>query len=257
MGFQGRAEQALSLEKNGLKPFSHGSSSRLPRFDEKFLKDTISFFFSNLRDKWSSKDLWFLFARYGAGLGRIADVFIPGKTDKRGGRFGFVKFKEVKDVKAMLQKLNMIWLGSFKLRVSLAKEDAGPSNYWWVHKSAKFDDKEDDESIFKVDSDFDENSCFWVGADSNDKEQSLPNEEEMKIRDQCARDGSVGPNVSLGKSSFHNSLSVESQSLMQESNPLGNASIGLDVSRALKAGKRQLYISRVPSAKYRKQWIPQ
>ncbi|XVF37033.1 hypothetical protein REPUB_Repub19eG0110800 [Reevesia pubescens] len=474
------------LEENGSKLFSQGSSSRLPRFDEKFLKDTTSFFFSNLPDKWSSKDLWFLFSRYGAGLGRIADVFIPGKSDKRGGCFGFVKFKEVKDVKAMLQKLNMIWLGSFKLRVSLAKarnaaagrsfrvlrnsrqnlwssstnrtnsaplrshsrnkswdpanrgfplksykevllenqsfkeeqkrevanissesavvldindsdwewlkecavgllndfdvfpvlqdslwdfglmvkiipmggklvllkpedndllldfiqeaqdvwqqwflslniwspsavpderftwvkvsglplhawnlagfkavgdaigtfvavdsgtnnrlfldtakilisvpikkiiihsfvmsinqvqysihikEDAGPSNYWWVLKSAKSDDKEDDESRFKVDSDFDENSCFWIGADSNDKEQSLPNDEEMEIRDQCAHDGSVGPNIPLQKSSFHcqdkeNSLSVES--LVHATNPLENGFFGPDVSRAPKPGE--------------------
>ncbi|XVE93664.1 hypothetical protein REPUB_Repub01dG0213500 [Reevesia pubescens] len=87
-----------------------------------FLRDATSFFFSNFPDRWSSKDLWFIFARFGAGLGRIADVFIPGKKDRRGGRFGFVKFKGVNDIRALLHKLNLIWLGSYKLRISLAKD---------------------------------------------------------------------------------------------------------------------------------------
>ncbi|XVF11360.1 hypothetical protein REPUB_Repub08aG0021100 [Reevesia pubescens] len=80
---------------------------------------------SQISVRWSSKDLWFVLTKYGAGLGRIPDVFIPQKKDKRGGRFGFVKFKEVKDVNALLAKLNLIWFGSFKLRVSLAKDRKG------------------------------------------------------------------------------------------------------------------------------------
>ncbi|XVF38174.1 hypothetical protein REPUB_Repub20aG0077700 [Reevesia pubescens] len=90
-------------------------------FDGAFLRGVTSFLFSNFPDGWSPKDLWYMFARFCTGLGRIADVFIPGRKDRKGDNFGFVRFKDVKDVRAMKAKLNTIWIGSFKLRITIAK----------------------------------------------------------------------------------------------------------------------------------------
>ncbi|MCI23954.1 RNA recognition motif, partial [Trifolium medium] len=53
--------------------------------------------------------------------GSVTDVFIPKKVDKWGRRFGFVKFKEVKEVDALSDRLEDVWWGNFKLRINLAR----------------------------------------------------------------------------------------------------------------------------------------
>ncbi|GKV48079.1 hypothetical protein SLEP1_g54915 [Rubroshorea leprosula] len=96
--------------------------SRLPMYDRGLLKNATSYLFSNFPEDWSPKRLWFLFATYGAGLGQIVDVCIPRKKDKKGNKFGFIRFSEVRD-KARLEKmLKMICFGTEQLRISLAKE---------------------------------------------------------------------------------------------------------------------------------------
>jgi RNA recognition motif-containing protein len=74
---------------------------------------TTSFFFTNIPDDASSEILWKLFLKFG----RVMEVYIPRKFDKRGRQFGFVKFKEVEDVELLSDKLQEVWLGSFKLLV--------------------------------------------------------------------------------------------------------------------------------------------
>jgi hypothetical protein len=51
----------------------------------------------------------------------VCDVFIPKKVDKWGRKFGFVKFKEVKDfeVEALRKKLEDVWWEKFKLRINV------------------------------------------------------------------------------------------------------------------------------------------
>jgi hypothetical protein len=68
--------------------------------------------------------LWKVFARYG----RVGEVFIPKKLDKWGGRFGFVKFMEVKNVEELSRRLGDVWLGTFKLRVNLSRFAKGSSS---------------------------------------------------------------------------------------------------------------------------------
>jgi hypothetical protein len=62
-------------------------------------------------------ELWSLFAKYG----RVGEIYIPKKRDRKGNRFGFVKFKEVKSVEALGDRLVDVWLGSFKLHVNLSR----------------------------------------------------------------------------------------------------------------------------------------
>ncbi|MCI14413.1 endonuclease/exonuclease/phosphatase family protein, partial [Trifolium medium] len=80
-------------------------------------KVTTSFFITNFPNEATSEDLWELFLQYG----KVGEVYIPKKLDKRGRRFGFVKFKEVKEVEMLSESLRDVWLGSFKLRVNLSR----------------------------------------------------------------------------------------------------------------------------------------
>lgn len=52
-----------------------------------------SFFFTKISKKAKTADLRKLFLSFG----EVGEVFIPKKLDKWGNRFGFVKFKNVKD----------------------------------------------------------------------------------------------------------------------------------------------------------------
>jgi RNA recognition motif-containing protein len=82
-------------------------------------KTSTSFFVTNFPEDLVWGDLWKLFAKFGS----VCDVFIPKKVDKWGRRFGFVKFKEVKEfeVELLSKKLEDVWWDNFKLRVNRAR----------------------------------------------------------------------------------------------------------------------------------------
>ncbi|KAK2413385.1 zinc finger CCCH domain-containing protein [Trifolium repens] len=84
---------------------------------------STSFFFTNFPEELVWGDLWKLFSRYGS----VCDVFIPKKVDKWGRKFGFVKFKEVKDeeVELLSKKLEDVWCEKFKLRINRARFGKG------------------------------------------------------------------------------------------------------------------------------------
>ena len=48
----------------------------------------------------------------------------PRKEMLEGRRFGFVEFLSIVDVESLLLSLNLIWIGSFKLRFYKAKGSA-------------------------------------------------------------------------------------------------------------------------------------
>ncbi|XVF25480.1 hypothetical protein REPUB_Repub13aG0215900 [Reevesia pubescens] len=109
----------LEIRSSNKGGTSASSGSRL-RAAYRFNKDVTSFLFSNFPNGWKQKDLWNVFTRFGAGLGSLVDIFIPNRKDKKGGNFGFVRFKEVRNVNALLRSLDSIWFGSFKVRVAVA-----------------------------------------------------------------------------------------------------------------------------------------
>jgi len=78
---------------------------------------TTSFFFTNFPKEAKYSDLWRLFACFGF----VGEVFIPNKLDKWGRKFGFVKFKEVKDVVDLERRLEVVWLWDTRLKVNIAR----------------------------------------------------------------------------------------------------------------------------------------
>ncbi|GAU32574.1 hypothetical protein TSUD_218310 [Trifolium subterraneum] len=87
-------------------------------------REATSYFFTNIPHDVKAVDLWPRFARFG----RVGEVYIPDKVDKRGGRFGFVKFREVRDATELLRSISNIWIGSFKLRINLSKFERRNAN---------------------------------------------------------------------------------------------------------------------------------
>lgn len=58
---------------------------RAERGDGWMMKESVTFFFRNFPDYYSEADLWKKFKEVG-------NLFIPAKKDKKGNRFGFVRF---------------------------------------------------------------------------------------------------------------------------------------------------------------------
>lgn len=54
-------------------------------------------------------------------LGRVRDVYISEKKDKKGKRFGFVRFLGWIDEEEMLRKLNRVLFGSFIIRAYIPR----------------------------------------------------------------------------------------------------------------------------------------
>jgi RNA recognition motif-containing protein len=82
---------------------------------------STSFFFTNIPDDVKAVDLWPKFAHFG----RVGEVYIPEKRDKQGSRFGFVKYRDVRDAREQLDLISDIWVGTYKIRVNIARFGKG------------------------------------------------------------------------------------------------------------------------------------
>ncbi|GAU41064.1 hypothetical protein TSUD_284340 [Trifolium subterraneum] len=87
-------------------------------------REATSFFFTNFPEDALAGNLWKLFAKYG----RVGEVYIPQKLNKWGCRFGFVKYREVKNTVELERRLGEVWMGTFKLRVNLSRFAKGSSS---------------------------------------------------------------------------------------------------------------------------------
>ncbi|KAJ0641671.1 putative RNA recognition motif domain, nucleotide-binding alpha-beta plait domain superfamily [Helianthus annuus] len=75
------------------------------------------FFVSNLPQKCSSQDLKVVLG----GFGRYEGAYIARKLDKWGKRFAFVSFAEVNDSGRMVEAISDVWIGSYKLFITVAR----------------------------------------------------------------------------------------------------------------------------------------
>ncbi|GKV13925.1 hypothetical protein SLEP1_g24884 [Rubroshorea leprosula] len=70
-----------------------GHRNRAAGYGSQFSGWSTTFFFYNFPEELEAKFLWNCFQMYG----KVVDVYVPNKRDKRGKRFGFVRMVRVKN----------------------------------------------------------------------------------------------------------------------------------------------------------------
>ncbi|CAL0299917.1 unnamed protein product [Lupinus luteus] len=92
------------------------SSPRITH-ERPLFRNSITFFFTNFPPNHGAKDLWEIFSKWG----KVVDVVIPPRVDKYGKKFGFVRFQHVANNKELVQKLDKICIGLYKIWVNFPK----------------------------------------------------------------------------------------------------------------------------------------
>ncbi|KAD7480202.1 hypothetical protein E3N88_03338 [Mikania micrantha] len=88
----------------------------------------ITFYVSNLPEGISDSRFKETFVKYGF----LVDAYIAKKRDKGGNLFGFIRFRNVKEVHKLLVELNLIKLDEAKLSVNIAKyQKGGEKQIFW------------------------------------------------------------------------------------------------------------------------------
>ncbi|KAK1422576.1 hypothetical protein QVD17_17859 [Tagetes erecta] len=113
-----KTNQKIHEDKDGWET-KESKSRRKDRKKNKYWNNITSFFVSNFPKNITSWDL--RNACY--NLGHLTDAFIPNKKNNFGERFGFVRYRNVKDVFMLEKGLNNMVLGGLKLSANLAKFD--------------------------------------------------------------------------------------------------------------------------------------
>jgi RNA recognition motif-containing protein len=108
-------------ERDGVGKQEWGERKNKSTYANRMDPISTSFFITNFPDGLGWGDLWKLFTKYGS----VSDVYIPNKVHKWGRKFGFVKFKDVRDVEALSRSMEDVWSGTFKLWVNRARYGKG------------------------------------------------------------------------------------------------------------------------------------
>lgn len=80
-------------------------------------KSVSTFYVTNFGNSWKARDLLFEFKE----LGDVDEVVIPPRRDKRGSRYGFVRFQNVANEKLMAIKLDSLMLEGRKIFVNISR----------------------------------------------------------------------------------------------------------------------------------------
>ncbi|GLT93322.1 hypothetical protein SLE2022_111200 [Rubroshorea leprosula] len=111
------ARSAAARKDRGFRQ-RQGYRNRHADYSSQFFGWSKTFFFYNFPEEIDAKFLWNSFQMYG----KVVDVYIPRKHDKRGKRYGFVRLTGVRNEIQMERRLNEIWIGSYKMRVKIAND---------------------------------------------------------------------------------------------------------------------------------------
>ncbi|GLT90137.1 hypothetical protein SLE2022_080840 [Rubroshorea leprosula] len=117
----------MATEREGRRQYSNSNlttdfkdfANRLSAFDQGLLKQCVSFHFVNFPKDWGAKQLFF-FMRKAVKVGRLWDIFISSKRDKRGSSYGFAKFLDVRNNQEMKKQLENIWISNQRVIFNLA-----------------------------------------------------------------------------------------------------------------------------------------
>lgn len=76
---------------------------------------SLSFCFERFHLDWRAADLGRMFSNFG----KVLKVYVPNKLNRRQWKFGFVHFEATINKGLLLQDLNSIWIGTYKMRVNM------------------------------------------------------------------------------------------------------------------------------------------
>src|ERR1044072_225014 len=82
-------------------------------------KGLTSYYFAGIPESHADRDMWQIFQRWG----RVWDVYMPGRVNRQGERFGFVRFMEVREPKSLEKELQTLTIGNVRVQVNLPKYD--------------------------------------------------------------------------------------------------------------------------------------
>jgi len=70
-------------------------------------RDITSFYFTRFGDAITERELWYHFKKWGD----VREIFIPNRRKYTGRRYGFVRFKGIRDTQYTARQLNKIVIG--------------------------------------------------------------------------------------------------------------------------------------------------
>lgn len=76
-----------------------------------------SFYVSNISQETTIDVMYEAFQ----GFGNLVDIYIPGRKDKGGSFFAFIKYENVRDAVEMEKKLNRVRCGHYITKVNISK----------------------------------------------------------------------------------------------------------------------------------------
>ncbi|KAJ0443707.1 putative RNA recognition motif domain, nucleotide-binding alpha-beta plait domain superfamily [Helianthus annuus] len=122
--------------------FPEGGSFNTGEIKEK----AITFYVSNIHPHISDGELWTECWNYG----HIVDAYIARKLDKKGQRFGFLRFVKVMDIEKMTKALNHMSFFGWKIKANVArfvkvvKKNDQKQNKIWVKKPERYEQPDSD-----------------------------------------------------------------------------------------------------------------
>ncbi|CAK8577194.1 unnamed protein product [Lathyrus sativus] len=63
----------------------------------------------------------FFFTEFPNAFGLVSEVFVPHRRDKRGNRYGFIRYKKVTNVRVMATRLDNIFIKGRKLHTNVSR----------------------------------------------------------------------------------------------------------------------------------------
>lgn len=142
-----------------------------------------TFFVSNIPDGTTSKQLWWECK----SIGILADVFIPKKKDKNGGRFAFVRFKGVKNIESIEKALENIRIDGAKLSANIAKFDVNGNKIIkeaFNHDSGR-KGSQSTQSVMPNNNYATFKEALTGGKDNSDKQIEVTTRDESRLMELC------------------------------------------------------------------------
>ncbi|KAL4387284.1 hypothetical protein GQ457_09G024910 [Hibiscus cannabinus] len=152
-------------------------------------EETVTLYVENLSQALHWKGLWHEFGRHGD----VVDAFISRKRNRRGRRFGFVRFIGRADAERATKRLNGFYLYGYKLFVSRAKFNPRTSFWRKLRQNHKFLAQNDESNEAKGSGSFEargknvvnQNVCQQAEPSSEESRRSLDTEQDIMYCSDC------------------------------------------------------------------------